>query len=61
VDTLCEHALGNYRMLATMANELLEVAAQRELDQLDERLYLEVFAQPATAEKTSARRAASAR
>jgi type II secretory pathway predicted ATPase ExeA len=61
VDTLCEHALGNYRVLATMANELLEVAAQREIDQLDEKLYLEVFATPATAEKNPTRRAAPAR
>jgi len=42
--TLCEHALGNYRVLTTMADELLAVAAQRELPQLDEKLYLEVFA-----------------
>ena len=44
VDTLCEHALGNYRLLLNMAGELLSVAARRELDQLDEKLYLEVFA-----------------
>ncbi len=46
VDTLCDHALGNYRMLVTMANELLSVAAQRQLERLDEKLYLEVFAAP---------------
>ena len=46
--TLCDHALGNYRMLTTMAAELLAVAAQRELPQLDEKLYLEVFAPPET-------------
>jgi type II secretory pathway predicted ATPase ExeA len=44
VDTLCDHAMGNPRVLCTMANELLSVAAQRELDVLDEKLYLEVFA-----------------
>lgn len=44
IETLCEHALGNFRMLTTMANELLSVAAQRQLDVLDEKLYLEVFA-----------------
>ncbi len=44
VDTLCEHALGNYRLLLNMASELLAVAARRELPQLDEKLYLEVFA-----------------
>src|SRR2546428_11373 len=44
--TLCEHALGNYRVLTTMAAELLTAAAQRELPQLDEKLYLELFVQP---------------
>ena len=46
--TLCDHAAGNYRILTTLAAELLSAAAQRELPQLDEKLYLEVFAQPAT-------------
>lgn len=44
--TLCDHAAGNYRILTTMAAELLAAAAQRELPQLDEKLYLEVFAPP---------------
>ncbi|MCL4698444.1 MAG: ATP-binding protein [Burkholderiaceae bacterium] len=47
--TLCDHAMGNYRALTTMAAELLAVAAQRELTQLDEKLYLEVFAPPGQA------------
>jgi type II secretory pathway predicted ATPase ExeA len=42
---LCDHALGNYRMLTTMAAELLDAAAQRELTQLDEKLYFDVFQQ----------------
>ena len=42
----CDHAAGNYRILTTMAAEPLAAAAQRELPQLDEKLYLEVFAQP---------------
>ena len=46
--TLCDHAAGNYRILTTMAAELLAVAAKRELPQLDEKLYLEVFAPPDT-------------
>jgi len=49
--TLCDHAAGNYRILTTMAAELLAVGAQRELAQLDEKLYLDVFAQPDTAPK----------
>lgn len=56
--TLCDHAAGNYRILTTMAAELLVVAAQRELPQLDEKLYLDVFAQPDTPvpRRTPARR-----
>ena len=49
--TLCDHAAGNYRILTTMAAELLAVGAQRELPQLDEKLYLDVFAQPDSAPK----------
>jgi len=41
--TLAEHALGNYRVLTTMAAELLAQAARLERAQLDEQLYLEVF------------------
>lgn len=47
--TLCDHAAGNYRILTTMAAELLAAAAQRDLPQLDEKLYLEVFAAPEVA------------
>jgi len=54
--TLCEHALGNYRVLTTMADELLAVAARRELPQLDEKLYLEVFAPPRSAAPAKTRR-----
>jgi general secretion pathway protein A len=57
--TLCDHAAGNYRVLTTMAAELLAVAAQRDLVKLDEKLYLEVFAPPESA--AAARRKAVAR
>ena len=43
---LCDHAIGNYRVLTGMAAELLAVAARRELPRLDEKLYLEVFGSP---------------
>ena len=56
--TLCDHAAGNYRILTSLAAELLAAAAQQELPQLDEKLYLQVFAQP---ERTSRRRAGAAR
>jgi type II secretory pathway predicted ATPase ExeA len=46
VATLCEHALGNYRVLMSLAAELLAAAAERELHRLDETLYLEVFCPP---------------
>lgn len=42
--TLCDHAAGNYRALTTIAANLLTVAAERNLGQLDEKLYFEVFA-----------------
>jgi general secretion pathway protein A len=50
--TLCDHALGNYRVLVSMASELLASAAQQEITQLDEKLYLNVFgAIPSPAQK----------
>ncbi len=56
--TLCDHAAGNYRILTTMAAALLAAATQRELPQLGEKLYLEVFAQPEASapRRTAARR-----
>ncbi len=45
--TLCDHAAGNYRSLMNMAGELLAVAAHRELERLDEKLFLETFSAPA--------------
>lgn len=52
--TLCEHATGNYRTLMTMAGELLAVGAQREVKQLDEKLYFEIFAVPPPVEQIKA-------
>ena len=46
VTTLSEHALGNYRVLASYCSELLAAAAQKELAQIDEKLYFEVFKTP---------------
>jgi type II secretory pathway predicted ATPase ExeA len=45
--TLADHAAGNYRVLMNLSDELLSVAVDRELPRLDEKLYLETFAQPA--------------
>ena len=56
VQTLCEHAAGNLRTLMTMAAELLDAGVQRELAQLDEKLYFEVFAVPSRLEAPRAGR-----
>jgi type II secretory pathway predicted ATPase ExeA len=41
--TLAEHAAGNLRILANMANDLLEAAAQKGLEEIDAKLYFDVF------------------
>lgn len=46
LDTLCEHALGNLRVMTNLGMELLTAAAQRELTQIDEKLYFEIFSAP---------------
>jgi len=51
ITTLAEHAAGNHRILMTMANELLDAAIQSVARQLDEKLYLETFAVPATPDR----------
>jgi type II secretory pathway predicted ATPase ExeA len=51
LQTLCDHSLGNYRLLCSMAAELLDTAARQERTQLDEKLYLECFAVPAPSRK----------
>jgi type II secretory pathway predicted ATPase ExeA len=43
LQTLCEHATGNLRLLMNMANDLLVAASQQEREVLDEKLYFEVF------------------
>jgi type II secretory pathway predicted ATPase ExeA len=43
LQALCEHAAGNLRLLMNMAQDLLSAAAQAERDQLDEKLFFEVF------------------
>jgi type II secretory pathway predicted ATPase ExeA len=51
--TLCEHAAGNLRLLMNMANDLLAAACQQEREQIDEKLYFEVFALDPKPTKTS--------
>jgi len=42
-DVLVEHAAGNFRVLMTMAGELLMAACEREQPSLDEKLFLELY------------------
>ncbi len=51
-EALTEHCLGNLRVLNMMAAELLETAAQRELAQLDEKLFLEFYSRQPRTSKT---------
>lgn len=43
MDTLVDHAAGNYRLLMTLGGELLAYGMAHEVAQLDEKSYLEVF------------------
>jgi general secretion pathway protein A len=43
INTLVEHAAGNYRTLMTMAGDLLMAAVTKDATQLDEKLYFEVY------------------
>ena len=41
--TLCERAAGNLRILMNMSNDLLDAAIRNQADQIDEKLFLELF------------------
>ena len=47
IAVLSDHSQGNLRVLMNMAGELLSIAAEREASQIDEKLFLETYAQPA--------------
>ncbi len=57
IDTLVDHAAGNYRLLMTMSAELLAYGMAHEVSQLDEKFYLEVF-QPKFAPRPAAKKKA---
>jgi DNA transposition AAA+ family ATPase len=42
-DTLVDHSAGNFRLLMTMGGELLAYGMAHEIEQLDEKCYLEVY------------------
>lgn len=54
--TLAEHAAGNYRVMMNLGDELLTVAAERDLPRLDDKLYLDVFAAPTPARASGKRK-----
>lgn len=54
MQTLSEHALGNRRVLVNTAAELLALAAERDLAQLDEKLYLDLVGEPRPAPRRTA-------
>jgi len=56
VSTLADHAQGNLRALMNMSAELLELAAEREARHIDEKLFLETYAQPAPEKAAAGRR-----
>ncbi len=52
INTLSEHSIGNYRVLITMAAELLNSAVEQELTHIDEKLYFQCFTVPKPSNKT---------
>jgi general secretion pathway protein A len=56
IQALCDHAQGNLRALMNMAGELLSIATEREARQIDEKLFLETYAQPVPNKVTAGRR-----
>lgn len=56
MDTLVDHAAGNFRLLMIMAAELLAHGMAREVEQLDEKFYLELF-QPTRPRPSSKKKA----
>jgi general secretion pathway protein A len=54
--TLVDHAAGNYRVLMNLSDELLSIAADRELPRLDEKLYMETYSPPVRPAKVAAKK-----
>jgi len=50
-ETLVDHSAGNLRILNNMAAELLASGARNEVNQLDEKLFLELFSRQPSARK----------
>ena len=56
MQTLVDHSAGNYRLLMTMAGELLAFGCAQEVAQLDEKFYLELFQPQGSKSSKKARR-----
>jgi general secretion pathway protein A len=56
IAALCDHAQGNIRALMNMGSELLSIAAEREARHIDEKLFLETYAQPVPEKIAAGRR-----
>jgi type II secretory pathway predicted ATPase ExeA len=54
--TLADHAAGNYRVLMNLCDELLSLAADKEIPRLDEKLFLDAFSQQPRATKAVAKK-----
>ena len=46
IDGLAEHAVGNFRTLTNLANELLSAAVKKDVAKIDEKLFFDTFAYP---------------
>jgi len=46
IESLAEHAGGNYRTLTNLANELLNAAIRKDVANIDEKLFFETFSHP---------------
>ena len=55
MQTLVDHSAGNYRLLMTMSAELLAYGIAHEVNQLDEKFYLELFHPKGTTSNKKAR------
>jgi general secretion pathway protein A len=56
IAAVADHSQGNLRTLMNMAAELLAIGAEREARNIDEKLFLETYAQPAPEKVAGGRR-----
>ena len=56
IQAIADHSQGNLRALMNMGSELLSIAAERDARQIDEKLFLEAYAQPIPEKAAGGRR-----